>query len=117
MIAGERVALMDFGLALRGGAREDSDLSGTPATCRPNSSLGAASMHGAISTRSGVWTYEMLTASAPGADTTWMTPAATCDRWFTTRSDARVTRKKIVNFASRPWVLRSRRPDGTNGEA
>lgn len=49
---------------------------------------------------------EQVTLSVTGADadTTWMTPAATCDRWFTTRSDARVTRKKIVNFAARPWA-------------
>ena len=49
---------------------------------------------------------DRVTVSVTGADadTTWMTPAATCDRWFTSRSDARVTRKKIVNFASRPWA-------------
>lgn len=44
-----------------------------------------------------------VTVTGADADTTWMTPAATCDRWYTTRSDARVTRKKIVNFAARPW--------------
>lgn len=42
-----------------------------------------------------------VTVTGADADTTWMTPAATCDRW--SRSDARVTRKKIVNFAARPW--------------
>jgi hypothetical protein len=45
-----------------------------------------------------------IPVAGPDADTTWMAPTSACDRWFTTRSDARVTRKKIVNFASRPWA-------------